>query len=130
MPSGRNSPSRPDLRTVTILNQSPEIIMTAYRSHIEEIRAVRTSRERAAELLGRYPAISDQDRREVLDFLKNGRHLDIGLLTTSDRLRPRLDAFMTDHKQHFRVRWEESVALIAGIAALLAIFWLVWEAFA
>jgi hypothetical protein len=103
--------------------------MTVYPSHIEEVRAVRASRERAAQLLARYPEVSDEDRREILQFLKTGRHLDIGLLTSSDRLRPKFDAFMADHKAHFRLRWEEGIALIAGIAALLAIAWLVWEAF-
>ena len=104
--------------------------MTACKSHVEEVRAVRASRERAAELLGRYPAISDDDRREILEFLKHGRHLDIGLLTSSDLLRPRLDAFMADNKAHFRLRWEEGVALIAGMTALLTVFWLVWQTFA
>ena len=51
------------------------------------------------------------------------------LLTSNDRLRPKLDAFFKDHKAHFRLKWIEGAAAVSGIAALLAIFWLVWEAF-
>jgi hypothetical protein len=102
--------------------------MTAYPSHIHEARRAIVSRERATELLARYPRVSAEDRREILDFLKKGRHLDIGLLTTSERLRPNLDAFMADHKAHFRLRWVEGAAVTGALVALLAIVWLVWEA--
>ena len=51
------------------------------------------------------------------------------MLTSSDRLRPQLDAFMADHQSHFRIKWGEASAVIGGIVALLLIFWLVWEAF-
>jgi hypothetical protein len=103
--------------------------MTAYPSHIHQTRSAILSRERAAELLDRYPHVSPENRREILDFLKKGRHLDIGLLTSSDRLRPNLDAFMADHKAHFRLKWAEGAAATGAIAALLAIVWLVREAF-
>jgi hypothetical protein len=101
-----------------------------YQTTHEEIRAIRVDRERATDLLERYPRVSREEIREIITFLRTGRHLDVGLLTSNDRLRPNLDAFMHDHKAHFRVKWGEAVAVLAGMIALLAIFWLIWEAFA
>jgi hypothetical protein len=101
-----------------------------YQTTHEEIRALRVDRERVADLLERYPRISAEEIREIITFLRTGRHLEIGLLTSNDRLRPNLDAFMHDHKAHFQVKWREAVALIMGVVALLTMCWLIWEAFA
>lgn len=89
-----------------------------------------TSREQVADLLERYPHLSQQEVRQILSFLQTARHLDVGLLTASDRLKPKLDAFMNDHRAHFRVGLGEAAGVIAVIVAVLAILWLVWEAFA
>jgi hypothetical protein len=96
-------------------------------THPEEVRALRSSRERVAALLARYPKISSRDRREILDFLKTGRHLEIGLLTANAALRPRLDSFMADHNHHFRVTLAESARVLAAISAFLLVCWLLWE---
>jgi hypothetical protein len=37
-------------------------------------------RERASELLPRYPRVSQEKPGEILRFIRTGRHLDIGLL--------------------------------------------------
>ena len=96
---------------------------------LSPVAAQPVARERVAELLGRYPSVSDDERHEILNFMRTGRHLDVGLLTSNDRLRPKLDAFMKAHKAHFRVKWSEGAAVVAAIAALIVIFWLIWEAF-
>jgi hypothetical protein len=96
----------------------------------EEVRALRSERERAADLLARYPKVSDEETREILRFLRHGRHLDVGLLSSDERLRPKLDAFMEKHKKHFRVKWTETATLIGAIVAVLTTAWLAWEAFA
>jgi hypothetical protein len=100
-----------------------------YQTTHEEVRALRSDRERIADLLARYPRVSHHEAGEILTFLRTGRHLDIGMLTSSDRLRPQLDAFMADHRSQFGVKWGEASAVIGGIVALLLIFWLAWEAF-
>jgi hypothetical protein len=100
-----------------------------YQTAHEEVRARCSDRERIADLLSRYPRLSHHETGEIVTFLRTGRHLDIGMLTSSERLRPHLDAFMADHRSHFRVKWGEGSAVIGGIVALLLIFWLVWEAF-
>jgi hypothetical protein len=100
--------------------------MNAHASRVEADRSP-TSRERVAVLLARYPTVSKNDKREILDFMKNGRHLEIGLLTSKEVLRPKLDAFMEDHKRHFRASFGESAAVVAMIAAFLLAAWLFWE---
>ena len=122
-----SSRSRPDLRRKSIVKTTPEIIVTAYTSHVEEIRTLRSSRERVGNLLNRYPDVTDKDREEILTFIKEGRHVDIGLLTADEKLRPRLDAFMADHQRHFRLGTGEVIRALAVIAAILMACWLLWE---
>lgn len=88
------------------------------------------SSEQVADLVSRYPGITDDETKEILTFLRTGRHLDVGLLTADESIRPNLDAFMGDHKAHFHVKWWEGAAVMVGIAALPIAFWLVREAFA
>jgi hypothetical protein len=101
--------------------------VTAYRPHIEEVRAARSSRERVAEMLSRYPDVSEKDRREILSFMRNGRHLDIGLLTSSDKIRPQLDRFMRDHKRHFQIDLVDIARMLAVLTAAVMACWLLWE---
>jgi hypothetical protein len=101
--------------------------VTAYTSHIEEARAVRSTRDRVANLLKRYPQVSDNGRKEILQFLKEARHLEIGLLTANDDVRPQLDAFMEDHKRHFRLDAFDVLRAVALVGAIVMVCWLVWE---
>lgn len=104
--------------------------MTSYSPHIEEVRAVRSTRERIADILSRYPHLSPQDRDEVLRFMKEARHLEVGLLTSNEQVRPKLDAFMEEHRSHFAPSWGEIAAVVAALVGLLAVLWLIWAAFA
>ena len=92
-----------------------------------EVRAIRATRDRVAQLLSRYPEVTDDDVVEIVEFLRTGRHLDIGLLTADDELRPKLDAFIEEHKGQLRVRLEELAAVIALLAAFLFTCWLLWS---
>lgn len=86
------------------------------------------ARDQVAGLLVRYPRVSDAEVRLILDFLRTGRHLDVGLLCGDDALQPQLDSFMDDHGKHLRVSVVEGAAVIATIAGLLVACWFVWEA--
>jgi hypothetical protein len=101
-----------------------------YPHHVGKSPAKRSNSERVSDLVSRYPGVTEQEATEIATFLRTGRHLDVGLLTANDDIRANLDAFMHDHKAVFRVKWWEGVAVTAGIAALLIMFWLIWEAFA
>jgi hypothetical protein len=104
-----------------------EATMNAHTTR-EEARAIRLTPEEVADLLSRYPHVSASEAKLILTFLRSGRHLDVGMLTADDGLKPQLDSFMADHARHFRVGFGEGAAVVAGIAALLALCWLVWEA--
>jgi predicted Rossmann-fold nucleotide-binding protein len=102
-----------------------------YPHHVGKIFPQRrTASERVADLVSRYPGVTDEEAKEILTFMRTGRHLEVGLLTANDNIRPNLDAFMEDHKAHFQVKWWEGAAVTTGIAALLVLFWLGWEALA
>jgi hypothetical protein len=118
--------SRSDFRLNTIIHQSPELIVTAYNSQIE---AVRSTRDRVASLLKRYPHVSDNDRKEILQFMKEARHLEVGLLTANDNVRPQLDAFMEDHKRHFRLDVFDVLRAVTLIGVIVMVCWLLWELF-
>jgi len=87
----------------------------------------RANSERIAELVSRYPGISEGEAREIVSFIRTGRHVDVGMLTMNERIRPKLDAFMEDHKSDFRVKWWETALVTGGIAAVIAVFWVVRE---
>jgi hypothetical protein len=85
------------------------------------------SREEVADLLVRYPQVSDAEAKLILAFLRKGRHLDVGMVTGDERLKPHVDRFTADHASHFRVSIFEGTALIAAMAGFLAACWLLWE---
>jgi hypothetical protein len=101
--------------------------VTVHTSHIEEVRPVRSTRDRIAGLLSRYPHVSDKDRKEILEFMKEARHLEIGLLTANDNVRPQLDAFMEDHKRHFRLNVFDAIRAVTLVGAIVIVCWLLWE---
>lgn len=100
-----------------------------YHSTREEVRALRFDRERIAGLLGRYPGINADETDEIVTFLRTGPHLHVGLLTSSDRLRSKLDAFMHEHKAKFSVSFMEGAAVVAVIGLVLFGLWIAWEIF-
>jgi len=100
--------------------------MTGLNSRREEVRAVRTSRDRTAELLGDYPQLSEADRREILEFLQTARHLDIGLLSANDEVAPKLDAFMADHRTELGVSGRDALRAVTMIVGFLFACWLLW----
>lgn len=98
-----------------------------YPHLVGTVRDARTDRERISDLVHRYPRVSDDEAKEILTFLRTGKHLDVGMLTSNDRLRPQLDAFIEDHKSELGVKWGEAAALVSAIIALLFGLWLVRE---
>src|SRR5690349_14934682 len=94
----------------------------------EQARALQLTRDEVADLLHRYPHVSDTEAKLILAFLRKGRHLDVGILTADEQLKPHLDTFMADHSKHFRVGFGEGAAVVAAIFGFLALCWLMWEA--
>jgi hypothetical protein len=86
------------------------------------------TREQASDLIARYPHVTDAETKLILTFLRKGRHLDLGILSADESLKPQLESFTADHAKHLRVGIGEASALVAAIAGFLALCWLVWEA--
>ena len=98
------------------------------RARREQACALRADRCQAAELVRRYPSVSDDEVELILHFLRRGRHLDVGMVTGDESLRPQLDLFMADHGKELRVSLVEGSAAVAAIAGFLLVCWLIWEA--
>jgi len=101
-----------------------------YPATRDVVRAIRHDRKRIADLLGDYPELSAAETQEILAFIRTGSHLDVGLLTSNEQIRPKLDAFMHDHKAHFELGWGEMFKLVAALAAVLLALGFAWEALA
>jgi hypothetical protein len=86
------------------------------------------TREQASGLIARYPHVTDAEAKLILTFLRKGKHLDLGILSADESLKPQLDSFTADHAKHLRVGVGEASALVAAIAGFLALCWLLWEA--
>lgn len=86
------------------------------------------TREEAADLLLRYPHVSQAEAKRVVTFLRKGRHLDVGLLTADQKLKPNLDRFMHDHEKHFRLGVGETTAVVSAIIGFLLVCWMALEA--
>ncbi|HVU31504.1 MAG TPA: hypothetical protein VHE36_13990 [Sphingomicrobium sp.] len=85
------------------------------------------ARDRVTRILERYPHISEAETELVIGFLRKGRHLDVGLVTGDEALKPRIEAFMADHKRHLGVSIVELAIVLSAIFAGLTFFWVAWE---
>ncbi|MBL8652156.1 MAG: hypothetical protein JNL35_17340 [Sphingopyxis sp.] len=62
-----------------------------------ETKGLSAPAARAADIFRRYPAVSPDEEREALTFLKTGRHLDIGLVTGNPDLAANIAVFRDAH---------------------------------
>lgn len=88
----------------------------------------RAQRERVEQLLSRYPGLTDPEVHEILSFLRKGKALEIGFLTSNDAIKPQLDRFRADHARDLSIGRKELA--VAGIVLLiiLAAVSLLWNA--
>ena len=87
-----------------------------------------TRTERAAALLYAWPAISEAERSELLQFLKREPITEIGLLAGRAELKGRIEAFRAEHSHEFEIGWRTYLAVVAGFTLLLAgVVWLLWD---
>jgi len=81
------------------------------------------TRDEVASVLSRYPAVSATETRAILAFLRNGRHLDVGILTADRELKPQLERrgyeVVVFHTTGMGGRAMESIAAQGGFAAVL-----------
>jgi len=72
-------------------------------------------RARMEQLIARYPEVSEEETREILAFLRKGPHLDVGLVTSEDALRPKIEEIRARHRDEFRLKAHQVVLFIAVI---------------
>jgi hypothetical protein len=95
-------------------------------ARLEEPNPGRLDQRRVTELLARYPDVSVDEARAILNFLRTGRHFDVGLLITNSRLKPNLDAFLKDHRSHFEVEPGRAEAVVGIVVLFLFVLWAFW----
>jgi len=79
---------------------------------------------RMSDALRRYPEISEEERQQLIQFLKHGAQEDIVQATYVVGLEPRLIAFQRDHPEHFPrglKAWGPFAVLV--LVPLIAVIW-------
>lgn len=83
--------------------------------------------DRIAALLARYPGLTDGEIHEILLFLRKGPPLELGLLTSDERIKPKLDAFRKEHGNALSIGIREIVVIAVLLLLLLATVALLWD---
>lgn len=78
-------------------------------------------------LLENYPAITEQERLEILHFLTKASVIDAALLTCNDAIRENLEAFKLDNHKQLGITMKNWIYLLGllGLSALAVYF--LWE---
>jgi hypothetical protein len=90
--------------------------------------ADRAQRQRVETLLSRYPSLTDPEIHEVLLFLRKGKALEIGFLSSNEALKPKLERFRADHARDLSLGKRELLIACAVMLAILAAVALLWNA--
>lgn len=81
-------------------------------------------RTRIASLLDHHPNLAPEETAEILDFLKNGSMIDIGMLRGDPTYRAKIDAVKAANHTAFRLGVGRS--LLIGLAITLPFLALCW----
>ena len=83
-------------------------------------------RSRIASLLDHHPNLAPDETGEILDFLKNGSMIDIGMLRGDPAYRTKIDAVKASDQGAFRLGIGHSMLIGLAIALpFIAICWLI-----
>jgi hypothetical protein len=93
--------------------RAPANLDPAYTNHRQ--------RERADQLLGLYPEISPEEVLELVNFLSEGMHLDVGLLSARDEYKPKIAEIRAAHPAAFRLGWSYIAIFVFVILTPLAL---------
>lgn len=81
-------------------------------------------RTRIADLLGHHPNLSPDETAEILDFLKAGSMIDIGMLRGDPAYRAKIEAIKAANHSDFRVGMGRSILI--GLAITLPFLLICW----
>ena len=85
-------------------------------------------RNHIAGLLARHPDLAAAETDEVLDFLKNGSMIDIGMLRGDPVFKPKIERIRAENSAHFQLGASRSllVGLLIALPFLL-VCWLILD---
>ena len=85
-------------------------------------------RNHIAGLLARHPDLAAAETAEILDFLKTGSMIDIGMLRGDPAFRPKIEQIRAENSAHFRLGAGRSLLIALGIALpFLLLCWLILD---
>ncbi|MDQ8756828.1 hypothetical protein RCO27_11375 [Sphingosinicella sp. LHD-64] len=79
-------------------------------------------------LLRRYPGLTDDETHALLQFVRNGPALELGLISGKDDLKPQLDRFRADHAKALSIGMREIAIIAALVIAVVVAVVLLWDA--
>ena len=80
---------------------------------------------KAEALLMRYPNLSEEELATLINLFPYIRILDLGMMTSDDRLAGKLDAFHRDHGDKLRtpISWLIAILAVPAILILTGLSW-------
>lgn len=83
-------------------------------------------RTRIAGLLDHHPNLSPDETAEILDFLRSGSMIDIGMLRGDPAYRAKIESVKADNQRDFRLGARRSILIGLAIAVpFLLLCWLI-----
>jgi hypothetical protein len=82
---------------------------------------------RAEALLMRYPNLSEEELATLINLFPYIRILDLGLMTSDERLSGKLDAFHRDHGKKLKIPMSSMIAFLA-VPTIIVVGGLMWWA--
>ena len=82
--------------------------------------------DKARELIGRYPNLSETELARLINLYRELSALDMALMLSDERIAPRLDRFSADHRSKIRTPFRHYAALVGyAVLGLGAVAWAV-----
>lgn len=98
--------------------------MNAYATRIEAAPPRRPAVEEAAELIDRYPNLSEVELARLINLYRDFSALDSALIISDRKLGPKLDRFYGDHRSKLRAPLRQYAALVLyGVLTIGAVVW-------
>lgn len=84
------------------------------------------SLEQAAELIVRYPNLSEIELARLINLYRELSALDVALMISDEQLAPRLDRFVKEHRSEVRTPFRQYAILVAiAVAGFALATWVV-----
>lgn len=84
------------------------------------------SLEQAAELIGRYPKLSESELTRLINLYRQLSALDVALMISDEQLAPRLDRFVREHRSQLRIPFRQYAVLVAiAVMGIMLVAWVV-----